>query len=205
MQLEVNKTYLLRNGSRTRILARRDELAIHGRWPFGSECGVTYTPEGRAGENPEEDSDFDIVAESIEDYHFISSKDIFADMDEPIPTIQDTVSSPQTILTGIKHDGTKNRLDLISSIWLNGVASVLTFGAKKYAAHNWRGGLTHSLTLVAALRHIFAFLSGEDKDPETGLSHLYHASCCLMFASELHETKKQLVDDRYITSVTDAE
>jgi hypothetical protein len=102
-------------------------------------------------------------------------------------------------LTGIKHDGEKVRLDLLSTQWLNGVGQVLTFGAKKYAAHNWRGGLAHSRTLGAALRHILAFNSGEDLDPETGLSHLHHASCCLMFASELHATKQKLVDDRYKT------
>lgn len=50
--------------------------------------------------------------------------------------------------------------------------------------------------LAAALRHVFAFIGGEDKDPETSLSHLAHASCCLMFLLEFEDTKKEL-DDRY--------
>lgn len=97
---------------------------------------------------------------------------------------------------GVKHDAEKIQLDLLSARWILGVGQVLTFGARKYAAHNWRKGIKISRLLGAALRHIFAFLGGEDKDSETGLSHLYHASCCLMFASELHETHPEL-DDRF--------
>ena len=97
---------------------------------------------------------------------------------------------------GIKHDAEKVRLDLLSPLWLTGVGQVLTFGARKYAAHNWRKGIERSRLLGACLRHVLAYLNGEDNDPETGLSHLFHASCCLMFASELHETRPDL-DDRY--------
>jgi hypothetical protein len=97
---------------------------------------------------------------------------------------------------GLKHDQEKVQLELLSPTWLYGVGRVLTFGAKKYAAHNWRKGIQLSRLLGAALRHILSFLGGEDTDPESGLSHLYHASCCLMFASELHQTRPEL-DDRY--------
>lgn len=98
---------------------------------------------------------------------------------------------------GTKHDGEKVRLDLLSSEWITGVGDVLTFGAKKYEAHNWRKGIQLSRLLGACLRHVFAFLKGEDKDPETGLLHLYHASCCLMFASELYIISPEKVDDRF--------
>lgn len=97
---------------------------------------------------------------------------------------------------GIKNDGNKDRLDLLSPSWLSGVGKVLSFGAVKYAAHNWRKGIERSRLLGACLRHVFAYLGGEDNDPETGLLHLHHASCCLMFASELHETHPEL-DDRW--------
>lgn len=97
---------------------------------------------------------------------------------------------------GKKFDAEKPRMDLISSIWIKGVAEVLTFGARKYAAHNWRKGIVQSRLLGAGLRHLFAFLQGEDFDPETGLCHLDHASCCLMFARELWETRPDL-DDRW--------
>lgn len=97
---------------------------------------------------------------------------------------------------GTKNDSEKIQVELLSARWLFGVGQVLTFGARKYAAHNWRKGIALSRLLGACLRHVLAFLGGEDCDSETQLSHLYHASCCLMFAAELHETHPDL-DDRY--------
>jgi len=41
-----------------------------------------------------------------------------------------------------------------------------------------------------------AFNDGEDKDPESGLSHLAHSLCCLMFLLEFEKTHPEL-DDRY--------
>lgn len=98
--------------------------------------------------------------------------------------------------TGKKFDQDKVRLDLISSIALIQLGQVLTFGAKKYDSHNWRGGIHWSRLLGAALRHTFAYLGGQDKDPETGISHLAHAMCCLMFLLEFEQTHPEL-DDRY--------
>lgn len=97
---------------------------------------------------------------------------------------------------GVKYDEGKSPLALLSSEWLLAVGSVMGFGAKKYAAHNWRNGIACSRLMSSALRHVVAFNSGEDVDSETGLSHLAHASCCLMFAFELQKTHPDL-DDRY--------
>lgn len=103
--------------------------------------------------------------------------------------------------SGTKHDQEKAPLELLSSIWVEGVGRVLGFGKKKYAAHNWRKGIQLSRLLGAALRHIFAYLRGEDNDLESGLPHLDHASCCLMFARELSETRPDL-DDRWTSEKT---
>ncbi len=97
---------------------------------------------------------------------------------------------------GIKHDQEKPDISLLSPIALLEVAKVMTFGKKKYSAHNWRGGMAWSRLLAAVLRHILSFMGGEDKDPETGLPHLAHAICCLMFLLEFEVTHKEL-DDRY--------
>ena len=101
-----------------------------------------------------------------------------------------------TAATGIKHDQEKPDMSLLSNTALVKIAEVMTFGKKKYTAHNWRGGFVWSRPLAAAARHLFAFIGGEDKDPETGLSHLAHACCCLFFVLEFEETRKDL-DDRY--------
>lgn len=98
--------------------------------------------------------------------------------------------------TGVKHDTEKADMSLLSSIAMFKVAEVMTFGKKKYSANNWRGGIAFTRLLAASLRHIFAYLGGQTKDPETGLSHLAHASCCLMMLLEFETTKPEL-DDRY--------
>ena len=63
------------------------------------------------------------------------------------------------------------------------LGKVLTFGAKKYAAFNWcLGDGLDSLRLYGAtLRHLVAYHNGENLDPESGLLHLSHVACELMF------------------------
>lgn len=119
--------------------------------------------------------------------------------EETVKILKDFVKSDRTISiipTGVKNDQDKPDLSLISTIAITKVAEVMTFGKRKYSAHNWRGGFYWSRPLAAALRHVFAYIGGEDKDPETGLSHLAHACCCLFFILEFEETHIEL-DDRF--------
>jgi hypothetical protein len=104
----------------------------------------------------------------------------------------------------IKFDQDKLPLHLLSTEAMNQTAAVLAFGAQKYAEHNWRNGFTWSRPLAAAMRHITAFNAGEDKDPESGLSHLAHAACCIMFLLEFEKTHPEL-DDRYRPRVPKAD
>ena len=98
--------------------------------------------------------------------------------------------------SALKFDQDKLPLHLLSTEALNQTAAVLKFGAQKYAEHNWRKGFAWSRPLSAAMRHITAFNNGEDKDPESGLSHLAHAACCIMFLLEFEKTHSEL-DDRW--------
>lgn len=104
----------------------------------------------------------------------------------------------------VKFDQGKMPLNLLSTEALNQTAAVLLFGADKYAAHNWRDGFLWSRPLAAAMRHITAFNDGEDRDPESGLSHLAHAACCIMFLLEFEKTHREL-DDRYKVNVQKTE
>lgn len=97
---------------------------------------------------------------------------------------------------GTKHDTGKPRMELLCPIALERTAWVLTDGAKKYADHNWRKGFAWSRLLGAALRHLLAYMRGEDRDPESGRSHLDHLACCVMFL-QTHEAGRLGTDDRY--------
>ena len=97
---------------------------------------------------------------------------------------------------GTKADEGKIPLDLLAFDALEGTASVLQFGAKKYAPRNWEKGIAFSRVFAALLRHLFAWWRGEDTDPETGLSHLHHAACCVMFLQAYTIRKTPDTDDR---------
>lgn len=87
-----------------------------------------------------------------------------------------------TVEKGRKFDAEKPRWDLLPWKPLNEVAKVLTFGARKYADDNWKKvPRARKRYLAAALRHLAAWGDGERNDPETGLNHLAHAACCVLF------------------------
>lgn len=95
-----------------------------------------------------------------------------------------------------KFDAGKAPISLISRRAIEEEAKVMAFGLKKYGAHNWRKGMEWSRCIDAGLRHLLAFADGEDLDPETGLSHLAHARCCLAFLLD-YEKSHPKMDDRH--------
>ena len=97
---------------------------------------------------------------------------------------------------GIKNDTNKLQWHLLPLECFRGVVRVLEFGAKKYAMWNWTKGMPYSQTYNAAIRHLDAYMSGEELDPETGLCHLDHAQCCLMFL-KYHSENHPHLDDRF--------
>ena len=80
---------------------------------------------------------------------------------------------------GIKHDTGKPPITLLDRDFLEGAAQVMRFGAEKYGRHNWCKGISHTRLADAAMRHLIAWASGEDIDPESGLPHIDHASASL--------------------------
>lgn len=99
--------------------------------------------------------------------------------------------------TGLKFDKEKPRMDLLDMSALEGLAQVLTFGASKYAANNWRLGISNSRLIASMLRHLSAIQRGEDVDPESGLPHIDHIGCNWMFLSYNTKHRPDL-DDRWL-------
>ena len=95
----------------------------------------------------------------------------------PICSIE-TKSLPK----GTKLDNNKPRWSLLPNGTIVKVIAVLEFGAKKYSVDNWQKVTEPRRRYYdAAMRHIDAWRMKEPNDPDSGLSHLAHAVCCLLF------------------------
>lgn len=104
----------------------------------------------------------------------------------------------KTVFTpAIKHDTGKPMLSMTPYAALVEEARVMMFGMDKYGRDNWRNGFKWTRLIDAALRHLHAFNEGENNDPESGISHLAHARCCLAFLIEFEKTHPEL-DDRNV-------
>lgn len=99
-------------------------------------------------------------------------------------------------MSGTKFDSEKPDYSLLSPLALEEIVKVMTFGKRKYTAHNWRSGITNSRLFAAAMRHLWAYWRGEDFDPESKLSHLAHCGCCVMMMLENIILRPNL-DDRW--------
>ncbi len=107
------------------------------------------------------------------------------------------VADPPKFAEGVKHDGEKDRFDLIPAEFVGAVAKILTFGASKYGDRNWELGMRWGRPFAACMRHLWcwwgnsgktskSFLFG-DLDDETGWSHLWHAAACICFLVTFEE------------------
>lgn len=87
--------------------------------------------------------------------------------------------------SGLKFDKGKLKVSLITvgmAECIKAVAEVLTFGAQKYAANSWQYVPNARERYRDAMdRHMLAHDMGEIQDSESGLPHIYHAACCMMF------------------------
>jgi len=91
----------------------------------------------------------------------------------------------------MKKDEGKPKLSLVYKSFVDEIAKVRMYGLTKYPnRENWRTTKTE-LHHDALLRHVFAYLDGEINDQESGLNHLAHAACNIMFLIEEknHESK----------------
>lgn len=97
---------------------------------------------------------------------------------------------------GSKNDSQKPDLSLIPTDALLGMGQALTYGANKYARHNYRDGINYSRLVAATMRHLSAWNEGENNDSESGLSHLDHAMASLAMLKFMDVNKPEN-DDRF--------
>ena len=123
---------------------------------------------------------------------------------ELVPMDEDTGEERITSKTGGQKGRKLARMDLIPPGPLLELSKVYGFGATKYDDHNYIKGYDWSLSYGAMLRHLMAWSSGEDLDPESGRMHLAHAAwhcfCLMVFAQEGLGT-----DDRVCHAIKEAQ
>ena len=99
-----------------------------------------------------------------------------------------TEQQAATALVGRKFDAGKLDYTLVPYEALDEIVKVLMFGAQKYDRDNWRHvDAAAQRYAAAAFRHLTAHIRGEATDAESGLSHLAHLGCCVLFMLALEQ------------------
>jgi hypothetical protein len=100
---------------------------------------------------------------------------------------------------GLRYNDKKLRLDLVPPSLERAVATVLQQACERevnpYPERNWERGMPWSKVEASLQRHLNAWRSGQDLDPETSLPHVWHLACNVAFLIEYLETCPTL-DDR---------
>jgi hypothetical protein len=105
---------------------------------------------------------------------------------------------------GVKYDDGKVGLHLLPVRGLVMIAMVLDFGASKYLPHNWTKGIAYSRIYRACLGHLWDWWTGEECDPESGLPHLAHLGCNVLFLLDFLDRQDSSLDDRPLGKIATA-
>ena len=74
---------------------------------------------------------------------------------------------------------TKQSYRCVPPVAFAALGTVMQGGADKYGPFNWgEAGVTATVYYDAALRHLIAWFTGQDLDPESGQPHLAHVMAC---------------------------
>jgi hypothetical protein len=103
-------------------------------------------------------------------------------------------------MEGLKNDrkDKKLRWELLPLREIEDVIKILMMGAEKYADFNWQKlDNLKERYWAAAMRHLSAWKQGEKYDKESGLSHLAHGICCLLFCLwKEKEEEKEIIQNK---------
>jgi hypothetical protein len=98
-------------------------------------------------------------------------------LDEAAALLLEIIHAPAGRI-GKAYDGTMGWFPLRA---LESTVRVLEFGAKKYAKGNWAKGMSWSVCFTCTMSHLSKSFQGEENDEESGINHLAHAMCNMLF------------------------
>jgi len=113
----------------------------------------------------------------------------------PFPPAADNPDNPKD-----KFGKVKPCVSLIPPVAILAEALVAALGAHKYGPFNWREKPVNARTYAdAAMRHLQAWLDGDELDDESRVSHLAHVRSCMAILIDAQSTGN-MIDDRFKTS-----
>jgi hypothetical protein len=124
---------------------------------------------------------------------------------EPLPNsepeadnmhVSQSIANARVIGSALRYNSNKLRWSLVDFDALEDMVKVLVFGSKKYADNNWKKGLKTTEIFESIMRHLSAYMRGEEFDLESGLPHTGHILCNAMFLSYMEKYKKDF-DTRF--------
>lgn len=111
-----------------------------------------------------------------------------------------TLGQQKEDTAGRKNDEGKRRWNLMPWNAVEEVVKVLEFGAYKYGRNTWKYESNARMRYFdVAMRHLLAWKNKDERtdkdkcDEESGLPHLAHAACCILFMLAID--KKEVEDD----------
>ena len=105
----------------------------------------------------------------------------------------------------------KPPMSFVPPFALRALGLVMKHGADKYGRLNWRQHRVSSTVYYdAAMRHLMAWMDGEDLDPESGQPHLAHVmACCTIILDagdrgKLNDNRAEALDAKIARETVDS-
>lgn len=189
---DISSIYMLNGWEKSAGACAEKELAEVKKWEVLYE--KDYTPC---------EVDFDVIEKALKENE---GKENFPDVD--FEAIKENVgkNKDETLGTGIdktpdgalRYNNGKPQLsyNILCPKALEVEARVWEYGAKKYSRGNWLKGQSVMSSTDSLIRHLTAFIAGENDDPETGIPHVGHIITCAKILANGYLNHPDKFDDR---------
>lgn len=97
----------------------------------------------------------------------------------------------------LRYNNGKPEMSQLDPRFIMELAKLMTQSEKKYGKYNWALGQKYTTTYDSLNRHMTAFLTGEEIDPESGIHHLIHCASNIMIMWTSWKLDNPELDDRY--------
>lgn len=103
-------------------------------------------------------------------------------------------------LGSLRKNCGKTDISHLPPSFIKDLAEVFSKNSHKYPKWNYAKGQLYTTAYDSLMRHILAFMDGEDKDPEDGCSHIMKAAANILIlycSKEFHVENNPELDDRF--------